>query len=49
LNFSVQLESPFDGDHGEEELVWVIPERHKFGVKIDGAGGLVQSFNYNAD
>jgi hypothetical protein len=42
-------ESPFDGYHGEEELVWVILERYKVVVKIEGVGGLVQSFYYNAN
>src|ERR1039457_6370210 len=43
------LESPFDGDHGEEKLVWVILDWHKFVVKIEGSGGLVQSFHYHAN
>ena len=43
------LQSPFDGDHGEEELVWVILQRYEFVVNIEGVGGFVQSFNDNAD
>src|ERR1035437_5792177 len=27
LFYSARLESPFDGDHGEEKLVWVILHR----------------------
>ena len=49
LRCSLHPESLFDGDHGEEKLVWVILEWYKFVVKIEGSGGLVQSFNYNAN
>jgi hypothetical protein len=46
---SACFESSFDCDHGEEEFVWVILEGYKFMVKIEGASGLVQSFDYNAN
>ena len=46
---TARLESSFDGGHGEEDLVWVILKLHKFMVKIERAGGLVQSFNHNAN
>src|ERR1035438_3755537 len=46
---SACFESSFDCDHGEEEFVWVILEEYKFMVKIEGASGLVQSFDYNAN
>jgi hypothetical protein len=49
LASSFRLESLFDGGHGEEELVWVILERYKFMVKVEGAGAFVQSFDHNAN
>jgi len=49
LASSFHLEGLFDGGHGEEEFVWVILERYKFMVKVEGVGALVQSFDYNAN
>jgi hypothetical protein len=49
LRDSAPLEGSFNRGHGEEELVGVIRKFHKLMVKIEGAGGFVQSFDYNAN